>query len=109
MAEHDNHSVPRLDESLGNTPQEATQIAIPVLQETLDQDTLEQLLADNLALPDDLREQLTRRLAELVQSKLAAMLPELMEIIQQEIADSLQQHIAETLPSVINELLKQPK
>ena len=97
---------PTLNEEQPSLDEGVTPITIPVLSEVIDNHELENTLLAGLDLPDELRQQLARRITSLVQQRLEQALPEIMQEIQYEVSSTIQQHIAESLPQILSEALK---
>lgn len=97
---------PTLEEALIPPVEQTTPVSIPVLNEVINNEELENSLLANLDLPDELRQQLAQRITALVQQRLAQALPEIMQEIQQEVSQTIQQHMAENLPQILSDALK---
>jgi len=102
------NNLPTLEDALDSPVEGTDSITIPVLNEIINSQELENELLENLQLPDALRQQLASRITHLVQQKLSSLLPEIMQEIEQELSQTIQRHIATQLPEILNDALKNP-
>lgn len=108
---HERHpdDLPTLQEALNSSIEETTgNITIPVLNEIIENEYLENTLLDNLDLNDELRQRLVTHVTELVQQKLTVALPAIMKEVEREISQTIQQQVASRLPEILNDALKNP-
>ncbi len=98
-------NLPTLQEPV-DTILEHAKIAIPILNEMIDQDVLENTLFEGIEIPAALQAQLSARLTHLLAQKINDILPAILSDAEQQITLALQQQISEQLPEIISSAIK---
>ncbi len=97
--------LPTLQEPVDTFILEQQEIAIPILNEMIDQDALESRLFEGVEIPATLQAELSERITHLLTQKVNDILPTILSEVEQQISLTLQQQISEQLPEIIKEAL----
>ncbi len=80
---------------------EQQEVALPILNEMVDQDVLESRLFEGVNIPATLQAELSERITHLLAQKINDILPAILREAEQQITLTLQQQISEQLPEII--------
>ncbi|MCF6217969.1 MAG: hypothetical protein L3J62_06840 [Gammaproteobacteria bacterium] len=98
--------LPTLQEPVDTFILEQDKIAIPILNEMIDQDALENTLFEGIEIPATLQAELSEQITHLLAQKVSDILPAIVSEAEQQITLALQQQISEQLPEIISSAIK---